>query len=70
MSKVLTYTYTSKPGEMLDEIVVRHYESASPLNLVLEANPGLAKMGPTLPGGIEITLPPLPVAEKKLITLW
>ncbi|MGL5589070.1 MAG: tail protein X [Aeromonas veronii] len=68
--KTLTYEYPTKSGEMLDEIVFRHYGKHAPLSLVLEANPGLAKRGPVLPEGIIIVLPSLPVAEKKYISLW
>lgn len=70
MSKGLTYKYTSKVGEMLDDIVFRHYGNHSPLQVVLNANPGLAKMGPSLPTGTTILLPPVVEPEKKYITLW
>ncbi|ANZ52218.1 putative tail protein [Aeromonas phage Ahp2] len=70
MSKKLTYIYTTKVDELLDEIVFNHYESHQWLQMVLEANPGIAKHGPRLPIGLEITLPPEPVSEKKYISLW
>ncbi|MGL4755177.1 MAG: tail protein X [Aeromonadaceae bacterium] len=66
----LTFIYTTKVGEMVDEIVYRHYQTHEHLQMVLNANPGLAKRGPALPEGVEITLPPAPVAEKQYITLW
>lgn len=70
MSKKLTYIYTTKVGELLDEIVYAHYGSQEPLKMVLEANLGIAKYGPTLPKGLEVRLPPQPVSEKQYISLW
>lgn len=70
MSKQLTYLYTTKVGEMLDEIVFAHYGTHEPLQMVLEANRGIARHGATLPQGIEVTLPPEPVSEKQYISLW
>lgn len=68
--KRLAYTYDTKHGELLDEVVFRHYGHHKALNLVLNANPGLAKLGPSLPLGTKVILPPEPVAEKTFITLW
>lgn len=70
MTKKLTYLYETKPSEILDEIVFRHYGNHQPLQLVLNANPGLAKRGPILPEGLTITLPPVVEEAKKYITLW
>lgn len=68
--KNLTYFYTTKEGELVDEIAYRHYQSRDHLQMVLNANPGLAKRGPVLPKGVEITLPAAPEVQKKYITLW
>ncbi|MGL4507395.1 MAG: tail protein X [Aeromonas sobria] len=70
MSKTLTYIYTTKVAELLDEIVFLHYGNHEPLQMVLEANPGIASHGATLPQGIEVTLPPEPITEKQYISLW
>lgn len=70
MSKQLTYIYTTKEAELLDDIVFSHYGSHEFLQMVLEANRGVAGHGPYLPQGIDITLPPQPVSETKYITLW
>ncbi|APU00425.1 hypothetical protein [Aeromonas phage 3] len=70
MSKQLTYIYTTKVGEMLDEIVFAHYERHDQLKMVLEANPGIARHGAVLPQGLEVTLPPEPLTEKQYISLW
>lgn len=68
--KLNTYNYTTRRGEMLDEIVFRHYDSHAPMLDVLNANPNIAKLGPVLPSGLTIVLPPQKVDEKKFITLW
>lgn len=70
MSKQLTYIYTTKVGELLDEIVHSHYGTHDPLRMVMEANPGIVDHGPVLPQGIDVTLPPEPVSETKYISLW
>lgn len=70
MSKGVTYIYTTKVGELLDEVVHAHYGSHEPLQMVLEANPGICQYGPTLPQGIDVTLPPEPISEKQYISLW
>ncbi|MGL4869870.1 MAG: tail protein X [Aeromonas veronii] len=63
--------YTARDGDVLDEVVYRHYQGREDaLAHVLNANPGLARLGPYLPLGHQITLPELPTAEKKRITLW
>ena len=51
----------------------RHYgEQSGAVEVVLEANPGLADTGPVLPAGIIIELPELPPAVQELPTvrLW
>lgn len=63
-------TYTALHGEMLDEIVYRHYGTHDCLRLVLDANPNIAKLGPVLPDETVINLPPKPVATKQTIKLW
>ncbi len=55
---------------MVDEVVYRHYGSHAPLQLVLNANPGLSKMGPVMPTGYELTLPPEPTVTTEYVTLW
>lgn len=70
MSKHLAYTYEAKYQEMLDDIVFRHYGDHAPLQIVLNANPGLAKLGPIVPEGYGLILPPVVEEPKKYITLW
>lgn len=52
-------TYKTRDGDMVDDIVVRHYGALTPelLRQVFEANPGLADRGPMLPPGVAVTLP-------------
>lgn len=51
--------YVSKAGDVLDEILLRHYGAGAEGHLaaVLVANPGVAKHGAVLPAGVAITLP-------------
>jgi phage tail protein X len=57
--------YTTRTGDVLDEIVWRYYERQDNglVETVLEANRGLADYGPRLPAGIEITMPDAPAPQ-------
>lgn len=58
-------------GDTLDVIVFRHYGSvAGAFEFVLQANRHLANVGPVLPSGIEILLPPMPVQSRPIVRLW
>lgn len=60
-------------GDTLDAICWRHYgRTASVVEQALEANPGLADLGPVLPLGTLVTLPPAPPASenRRIIQLW
>lgn len=67
-------TYTTKDGDVLDEIVFKVYgRTSGVVEKVLEANRGLADLGPVLPVGIVISLPEIsePTEQlEKLIRLW
>ena len=66
-------SYRSKDGEILDEIVWRHYcnRVAGALEIVLEANPGLADKGPVLPIGTLVQLPVIETPkEAETVRLW
>lgn len=64
-------TYRTSDGDTLDWICHKHYGRADAVTTVLEANPGLAAMGPVYPAGLIIRLPELPTAKTKtLIHLW
>lgn len=63
--------HRTKQPEMLDAICARVYDNRpDALQLVLDANPGLARLGPIIPKGTLIHLPELPQVKKSVITLW
>jgi phage tail protein X len=64
--------YRTKDGDMLDAICQRHYgRTAGVVESVLEANPGLADLGPVLDAGVVIVLPELPAPEPdEGVSLW
>lgn len=57
--------YVSRSGDVLDQIVFNHYGDTDDLKVeaVLEANRGLADLGPVLGEGIRILLPDLSGAQ-------
>jgi len=65
-------TYTTKAGDMVDEVCFKHYgHDAGMTEKVLEANVGLADFGAVLPAGITIILPDhLTRADAALVRLW
>lgn len=64
--------YITKRGDMVDLLCWKKYgRTVKTVEIVLDANPGLAAHGPELPAGLTIELPviqpaPLPVATIKL----
>ena len=64
--------YRTKDGDMLDWICFQYYSQESgAVEAVLEANPGLAKLGPVFPAGTIIELPTLPnTSQKGTVRLW
>lgn len=65
--------YRSKDGDVLDAICTTHYGDAPfQIATVIAANPGLAVLGPVLPSGVIITLPPVEDATPAAptIRLW
>jgi phage tail protein X len=60
-------------GDTLDTICWRHYgRTAGVVEQVLEANPGLADLGPTLPHGTPVNLPAAPAQaeQRQMVNLW
>lgn len=57
---------------MLDAVCHRYYKGRkAATEAVLEANPGLAKLGPILPLGTLVELPDLaPVEDVSIVSLW
>lgn len=60
-------------GDTLDALCWRHYgRTAGVVEAVLEANPGLADLGPILPHGQRVVLPEQAPQPQRLdlINLW
>lgn len=64
--------YRTSDGDTVDYVCWRHYgRTAETVEVVLEANPGLAARGPVLPAGVEIELPAIEEPERQtLVRLW
>ncbi|SMC43294.1 P2-like prophage tail protein X [Fulvimarina manganoxydans] len=66
-------TIVTETKEMLDVICRRTYgDESGYVEAVLDANPGLAALGPILPVGTSILLPDIPTAIEvvPVVTLW
>lgn len=66
-------TYITRQNDILDDVVFRYYGDTDNgiVEIVLEANRGLADHGPILPAGIEVELPDRPAVSKPtLVRLW
>lgn len=59
-------------GDTVDALCWRHYgRTAGVTEQVLEANPGLAALGPVLPMGLEIEIPDQPAQPvTRRVQLW
>ena len=69
----MSATYRAEQGDTLDFICWKFYgQQSGAVELVLDANPGLASLGPVLPVNTTITLPdiPKPATEVQPIRLW
>ena len=64
--------YLTQQNDMLDAICHHFYQDQiDTLDVVLAANPNLAKHGPLLPAGLEIELPEIQTEQKdRRLTLW
>ncbi|WP_311968593.1 tail protein X [Pseudomonas baltica] len=63
----------AQQGDTVDAICWRVYgRTASVTEAVLDANPGLADLGPILPHGTLVTLPDEPpqAEEQQVVNLW
>jgi phage tail protein X len=70
MSNIIAVAHDDEP---LDALVWRSVgASAAGVEQVLEANPGLAELGPFLPAGTRVTIPAqaLVTTQSELIQLW
>ena len=63
----------AQQGDSVDSLCWRHLGSTDAVEQTLEANPGLAALGPILPMGTAVDLPDSSIATAKttnLIQLW
>lgn len=64
---------TALQGDSVDSLCYRHLGSSEAVETVLEANPGLAALGPVLPMGTVVTLPDaaaVTTRQNDIIQLW
>lgn len=65
---------TARDGETVDEVCWRVLgRTAAVTEQALELNPGLADLGPQLPGGTSVRLPDPPAAQlpmRETVKLW
>lgn len=70
----MAQTYRTSQGDTLDFICWKVYggQQSGAVEAVLEANPGLADLGPVLPLDTVVVLPdlPKPATEVQPIRLW
>ena len=69
----MTMDYVTRQDDLIDDVVFRFYGDTDRriVEIVLDANRGLADHGPLLPAGITITLPDrAPAAAETLTRLW
>lgn len=63
--------YRTKQGDMVDAICKAQYGTEAHLPMVLDANPGLADLGPVLPVGLLVDLPEQPADPvRSVMRLW
>lgn len=65
--------YRTKDGDVLDAVCATHYGDLPwRIEDVIAANPGLSALGPVLPSGLLIELPPVEdtAPERPTIRLW
>lgn len=63
-------TTRSRQGDTVDLIAHRHYDDAEMAAAILAANPGLAALGPVLPHGTLVILPPKIIKSRTTAKLW
>jgi phage tail protein X len=71
----MSATYVTMDGDRLDQIVRAYYgsEKGGNTEAVINANRGLAELGPIYGAGVEIFLPDLVVPTtptKQVVSLW
>lgn len=68
----MSQLYVTRQFDVIDEICWRYYgRTQQTVEVVLEANPGLADMGPILPEGLAISLPDMPPpSTSEAVRIW
>ncbi|QMP19187.1 tail protein [Pseudomonas phage Persinger] len=69
----MSLTYRTSDGDTADYIAWKYYgtQDGQVVEQLLEANPGLADLGPVLPAGVLVTLPELePATAAQVVRLW
>ena len=70
---VSVLSYVCSDGDVLDAVVFRHYggRDARQLEIVLEANPGIASVADRLSAGTVVQLPAIDAPQSsETVTLW
>lgn len=64
-------TVHARQGDTVDLIAARYYDGDTSMTVaILEANPGLAGLGPVLPHGTPVVLPPRKPKTSLGVALW
>ena len=69
----MPFTVRAQQGDTVDQLCQRHLGTTAGVTEATYAlNPGLAALGPTLPLGLQVTLPDPPTAPAatKTVSLW
>ncbi len=66
-----TKSVRSREGDTVDQIAARCYDGDTTMTVaILEANPGLADLGPIVPRGTLVSLPAKKAASAEITNLW
>lgn len=66
-------TYRTSDGDTLDYIAWKFYQTLEGrvVEQLLDANPGIADLGPTLPAGVLVKMPDIaPQQQEQGVRLW
>lgn len=65
-------TLRAEQGDTVDALCWRHYgRTAGVVEAVLDANPGLANLGPIIPHGTAVQLPDITTQQQRqTVQLW
>ncbi|RON97135.1 phage tail protein [Pseudomonas fluorescens] len=68
----MTVNIRAQQNDTVDALCWRHYgRTAGVTEAVLDANPGLADHGPTLPQGLLVQMPEAQAAaQRQVVNLW